>query len=346
MADIIDNASSSSPASAPSSGAAMGSGQSSGTASAALIKAATAASSPATPAEGAIPATTTTAAVPGPDGTTQPATGAQPVADPAQTQAGDAPQSRIEAATRNARAKVVQEYGGYQPGQVREAMNLVTNIMSDPVGFITQLVKDVQAKGHTIPGFGAPQAQIPAPTGFPEADIETTDGKIQGWSRDSNIKALQRIKQEILEELNPDLSFVRTERDRAAQTQKQNEVRQQATDLKAQVSALPYYKENEAAIAEKLKAYAAENPDAIKRFGVPAALYHCYNAVLQETVYPNLNKTAEDKVKADFARKAATSTGSAHPVTTGGDTKRPQLNNARDLSAHMERLAAASGVAG
>lgn len=343
MADIIDNAASSTPASAPSSGAAMGSGQSSGTASAALIKAATAASSPATPAEGATPAPVTTSAVAGPDGTTQPATGAQPVVEPAPTGA-EAPQSRIEAATRNARAKVVQEFGGYQPAQVKEAMSLVNTIFQDPVGFITHLVKDVQAKGHTIPGFGAPQAQTPAPNGFPDPDIETTDGKIQGWSRDSVIKALNFQKQQLMAELNPDLQFVRTERDRAAQSAKQAEVRQQAADLKAQVSALPYYKENEAAIAEKLKTMAAEDPEAIKKFGVPAALYHCYNAVLQETVYPNLNKSAEDKVKADFARKAATSTGSAHPVTTGGDTKRPALNNARDLSAHMERLAAAAGV--
>lgn len=314
--------------------------QSSGTASEALIKAATAVSSPANPAEGATPASTPAAAVANPDGTTKPAIVAQPAGQPP---VGEAPEPRIVAATRNAREKTIQEFGGYQPAQVREGMAIITAIHNDPIGFITQIIKDVQSKGHTIPGFGTPAAQPAAPQsveGFPEADIETTDGKIKGWSRDSVIKALAFQKQELIGELTPDLQYVRNERERAAQESVKAQTRQEAGEIKAQIEALPYYKENEPAIADKLRQMWADNPQLVKKFGVPAALYHCYNQVLTESVYPKMQQTAEEKVRADFGRKAATSLGSAHPVSSGGDAKAPQLNNSRDLAAHMERLAA------
>lgn len=336
---VIDNAAASTtPASStPTSGASMGS-QSSGSASQALIKAATAASSPAIPTGEATPAQPITPAGVSPTGTTQPATGAQTVVDPAQTEAtrDTTPEARITAATRNAREKAYQEFGGYQPAQVREAMDLVTSIQRDPVGFITQIIKDVQAKGFQLPGLGAAPAQDSRLTDFPAPDIETTDGKIQGWSRESVIKALNFQKQQLMEELNPDLQFVRTERERSAVETQRQETRSQVADIKSHVEALPHYKENETAIAEKLRTLNTEHPDIIKRFGVPAALYRCYSEVVAEVAH----KTAETKVREDFAKKAGTSIGSAHPVSTGGDAKAPQLRSQAELAAHLERLAA------
>lgn len=340
MASVIENAAasispnSSAPASAVSAG--FESGPSSGSASEALIKAATAASSPATPAEGAQPAPTPTVASPGQTGTTQPAIVAQPEVNAAQTGAsGEAPEARITAATRNARAKTIQEYGGYQPTEVRSAMELVQSIQRDPVGFITQIIKDVQAKGFQLPGMGTAPT-VEAPTGFPDSDIETVDGKIQGWSRDSNIRALQQLKREILQELSPDLGFIHSERERAAAESAKAESRSQAAEIKGRVESLPHYKENEVAIATKLRTMRDEQPDIIRRFGVPAALYHCYSEVVAEVAH----KSSEAKVRDDFARKAATSIGSAHPVSTGGDAKTPELKTQADLARHMERMAA------
>ncbi len=345
MADIDNAAASSTPASsgAPSS-TAIGE-RSSGTASEALIKAATAVSSPVTPAGGAEPAKSPVTAGASPTGTTQPAIGAQPTGETTPTEVKDGtPEARITAATRNAREKVVQEYGGYQPKQVQSAMALVQAIQTDPVGFVTQIIKDVQAKGFQIPGMGAAPTQAEELRDFPDPDIETTDGKIQGWSRDSVIKALNLQKQQILGELRPVSSYVEGQQERAQAEERANQSRLDAAEIKAKVEQLPHYKEHETAIAEKLRTMAAEDPESIRKFGVPAALYHCYTQVLAEKVFPKVQETAEAKVREDFSRKAATSTGSAYPITTGGGAQKPQINNQRDLAAHMERLAATMGA--
>lgn len=315
----------------------------SGTASEAMIKAATAASSADTPAPGASGnGATATGAGDGTPGSTTGATG-QPAGAGSPGAAGERgpiPYDRHEAALANARKDEAQKFAwaaelqgaGLKPEEVKAGVDLLMRLRKDPAAFWKQLGEEGKfgsAAGSTEPTFE-----------YPEADLSSPDGTVKAYSQAAFLKALEVQEQKLLhtfkKEMQPLVEFQTSEmtaRERAAFNE---QVAKASNSAYKRAEALPHFKEHKAAIAEKL---AATSLEVLEEIGPIAAMFEAYHAVLAEKVYPTIGKSAEEKVREDFQRKAAGG-GGVHPGGGGGNHKAVKLENVNDLAAHMERLAA------
>lgn len=315
----------------------------SGTASDAMIKAATAASSAEAPPVGDKKAGDT----PPPASTTDAgATAAaieQPVKDDSAAAAaasrGEAPPNRIEAAVRNARqlaqAETLRSYGleGVDPGDVKNAMEILAAIRQDPKKFWQELGLQVGV---------ADKEEVEE--GYPEADLISPDGKLKTYSIDAHRKALdvhgRKIQKQLMGELRPVMDFVEKEKSTRSTAEANAAVQTLVGQTLTEARKLPHFtKENEPLIVEKMKAIA---PEVRRAIGPVAAMYMAYNQMMAEKVFPGIDAAAEAKVRDSYAKKANASNGSTHPVSTGGDGKPVKLENQQDLARHMERMAAAA----
>lgn len=318
----------------------------SGTASEAMIKAATAASSAEAPPTGdkkvgdtPPPASTT-------DAGASVAAIEPPVKDDSAAAAaatrGEAPPHRIEAAVRNARqlaqAETLRSYGleGVDPADVRVGMEILADIRKDPKSFWQRLGTELGAQGG-----GKTTEEVEED--YPEADLISPDGKLKTYSIDAHRKALdihgRKIQKQLMGELRPVMDFVENEKSTRSTAEAQAAVQTLVGQTLTEARKLPHFtKENEPLIVEKMKAIA---PEVKRAIGPVAALYMAYNQMMAEKVFPGIDAAAEAKVRDSYAKKANASNGSTHPVSTGGDGKPVKLDNQQDLARHMERMAAA-----
>lgn len=344
-------------AAAPASGVATTGNVSSGTASEAMVKAAEAASSAESTPAGVAGDTSkpTGTADPGATvGAKTPPASTGP-ADPAAANRGPVPLDRHEAAVRNAREKGATEaraefaWAKDIPQEARSSVSVALNILSQMRGdtrdFVTRLAGElglaVVPKGQGPAGGGNTTATDEA---LPEPDLESSDGKMKAYSSGTVLKAIDIAVNKALGklrgELEPSLSFIGTEQEKAEARDLQQRNSQSASSILTGARELPHFKENEKDIHAKLKDMSLESK---RQLGPAGALYRAYNLVMAEKVLPTLSQSSEQKVREENARKAAASRG-AHPIDSGSDGKAPVLRDGDvgGLARHMEQLAQTS----
>lgn len=326
-----------------STGASSSGSISSGTASEAMIKAAMAASSAESASGTGQPAGTgdttqqTGDGTSGADaGTTAPPAAATGTPD-ATGNRGPIPFDRHEAALKNAREqfKWAQELTGqgYSPEDVKTAVTLLARLRGDAKGFWQQLGSELGSAGKAGNTEEVEEA-------YPEADLVSQDGKLKAFSADALMKALavqeKRLLKKFESNIQPLTKFYSDQMTAQQQAEQQEQLRQSTAVLLEQARALPHFKENEQAIKENLKAM---DVSLRRQLGAGASLMLAYNQFLASR-QPALQAQTEQKVRDDFSRKANAAAGSISPSGGSGDPRPAKLENARDLAAHMEKLAA------
>lgn len=330
----------------------------SGTASDAMIKAAMAASS----AED----TTTTGVQAGivvpqkpVSETTDPTKDAKGPQAPA-SQRGEAPQSRIEAAVKNARAAAVaetrKEYAwaeGVTAEGGKVAIDITRQLASDPKTFATELATELGFKLVPIndPAAGEPPKPVAGDPKrpFPKGKLRSEDG-LEAYSADQMPEIVAIISDQLRAEMQGHIQPLMDDRKHAAEIRTQETIRQEA---RASVrSTMDYARKLPHFQIPDGKGGTTDHPQILKNLeaipkaervamGPKAALLQAYNQYLNEVVFPHIDTEAEKRIRANWGKKAATSMGSGHPVTQGGDGKPTELRGVSDLARHMERLAAA-----
>lgn len=319
---------------APPSGTSV----SSGTASEAMIRAAEAASSAAPEPTGvaAVGDTTPPAGVSTP-GATAAATG-QPEASgqPAATGTrGEAPEPRIVAAVKNARAEVEAQYAwarDLNQDDAKNGVSLLREIRGDAAGFVRRLAQELGLSFAE-----APKPEVKAPWVKPVPALRSEDGKAA--YTDEQVEAmLAHVKEEILGEVAP-LREAHTKAEEARTLGERIAAAKTRIDTAlTEARNLPHFKEHEDAIGKKLQQIP---PQTRRELGAVACLHMAYNQVLAETVFPSIATTAEAKVRDEYERKAATSTGTVRPTGASGEAGKPTtLDTPVKLANHMEQLAA------
>lgn len=301
------------------------SGVSSGTASEAMIAAATAASQ--AEEAGKTPATAIAASAAA-------ATGATPPVVAGGKPAGVPPEDRWPSILENARIKAAEDalkpYAwakDVKADDARVALTILQSLRNDPKALWREL-------GARIGAEAEPAAKLEE---FPTADLVSADGAKA--HSDANLSKIldifeRRLMTKFQGELRPLMEFRDGEMETRTQTQTVAKAKELAGQALTDARQRPHFTENEPAIVEILTKM---DPTIKKSVGPIAAMYMAYNQMLAEKVFPTIETTAAEKVRAENLKKA--NAGGIHPA--GGDGKpaeKPVLRNATDLAAHMARL--------
>jgi len=313
-----------------------------------MIKAATQASEPSAPAgqAGAADKTATqSGGVIPPAQATAAATG-QAEKLPPQVKGAEIPPVRIEAAVRNARAQTMGYFGipkDAKPADIRQAIEIHQALRTDPQSVFDWLLKSGHVKLPNGNGNGQQDTRPQDTTGLPQADLRSEDGK-EAYSAPLMLKVLDAFEQRLMakfeERLNPVQRFVETEQTTREQTARRDQNKAISTKALAQARELPNFKDNEPAILERLDEMAEANPNLKHEIGPVAMMMLAYGQVLKDRVFPTIATTAEQRVREENERKAATSRGQVSPVGSTAGAKVPELNGPEALAKHMERLEA------
>lgn len=330
-AAAASSASGTTAAAAPAAPAAASTGTSgnvsSGTASEAMIKAAMA-------SEGAtgdvkkppVPGAASAAAATGTTG--QPGTDGKPV------DANEPPKERWDTILANQRKLAAEE--ALKP--YAWAKDMKAEEVSAAISLVTALKRDKVAFWHELGDMIGTAKSETKDEAFPAADLISGDG-VKAHSDENLHKILGIFKKQLMTqfqgELRPLVEFRDGELSTRQMAEHANNAKSLAGRALASARALPHFKENEAAVVEKLQAM---DPALRKEVGPIAAMYMAFESVKAEKVYPTLQSEAEKRVRADYDKKAAAS--GIHPVGGDGKVKEtPVIKGQTGLAAHMERLA-------
>lgn len=282
---------------------------------------------------------TETTVKPGADTTVQPEnlTETQPPAgQPGKP--GEAPENRIQAAVRNARAEVEKQYEafkGLDPQQVRTGMALLAEIQADPRAFAEQLM---QRLGMTLPQGEPEPAPVPAEFKMPEADLVSADGKLRTFSEKAVAALVQNLTQHLTgqftSQLKPIQEFVSSEQTSRQVAEEKAQMLERVNSAVESIKGMPHYDEQGV-----LSALRGMDKGLRAQLGPVGALHHAYSLYLRDSVFPTIDSQAEQRVRDGFKRKAAASEGTVQPNGTAGQAKKPSLQTADDLAAHMARMA-------
>lgn len=320
-----------------------------GNASESLIRAAEAASSAATESTGTTVEDTTQQTGTATAGATPDAT-AQAAAVESTGQAprtGEAPQSRIEAAVKNAREQAAREtearirqemdaqfgaFKGMNPEEVQLALQVLTELRTDPSKFYQELSQRLN---------GGKQEQDEP---FPEPDLVSKDGQLKSYRAETVQKLLEmhgtKVQRQLMKELKPFLDFAKGEQDRrASEAQIESRMVQLEGALKEMRTYKHFTKENES----KILAVIQTLPQELRRNDPVRALHIAYNKFLETEIFPNINRTAENRVVENFNKKAAASDGTVSPNQPSGDPKKRELRGVSDLARRMQEMAESAG---
>lgn len=262
---------------------------------------------------------------------------------------GEAPEPRIVAAVRNARAEVEKQYEwakGFTPNDVediRTAMALVRDLRSDPRAFYQRLGQEIETR---LPG----ERKTVDAKKFPEPGLISQDGKERAYSA-SQVEQIAAIIEErtmakVMGEFKPMTEFVGSARQREAETANKTRSMELASEALTTARQLPHFQvagadgklQDHPEILKNLMALA---PETRAKIGPIGALYLAYNQYLAQHVFPTADQDAEKRVRASFDKKAAASIG-ASPSGSGGQGKPQEIKNVSDLARRMEQMAAGS----
>jgi hypothetical protein len=221
---------------------------------------------------------------------------------PATPRSTDAPENRIQAAVRNARAEaraeMEQELGWARslgPRQdIERYVTLARRLFADPSAFHTQLGSELNQ------GKPAPVEELVDP----KPDLRSEDGKL-AYSHEASLaiarNAAERMRRELRQEFAPALQYAQTGTEREAVQQIKAEANATAAEVLGAARQLPHFKEHEVEISRVLSTI---DPAVRRKVGSVAALYMAYNKVLAEHVLPTLSATTERQTIADLQRSA------------------------------------------
>ena len=326
------------------SGASSSGNVTSGTASEAMIKAAMASSSEApapagqagdTPPPASAANTGATAEPPTPGSESKPGTEGQP-ADATGNRNPEL-EGRFKNVARNAQDKVLSYFGltrETNPEDVKTSINLLHDFRADPKAFARELVKEL---GWTINenGGGNGNGQLE----LPKAELRSEDGKgaYSEAQMPDVIKVIAaQVRAQVMNELQPRLSFVDQAQTQQATAAEYNRAKQTLDDAMTEARTWHGFTENEAAITEKLAAM--RDAGDIRKHGIVNSIYRAYHAVLNEKILPAYQTAAEARVRAENAKKANAGRAAVTGSESSGDAKKTELKNVNDLAKHLEHL--------
>lgn len=315
----------------------LGSEVESGTAEDSLVRAVEAASSAAPEPTGDVGDTSEVSGES--DSGTTPAATAQTAQKPADSQSATdgIPESRIQAAVRNAREKTRREiesqyasFRGLDPQKAQLGQQLLEELQSNPEQFLANLQKYVQ-----------PTAAQPE---YPEGDLVSKDGQLRTYRAETIQKVLdthgERVQQRLLKQLEPVLSYVTQAQQRETEYGAMRQREQEVSSALEAARQLPHFtKENEPKILEKMMGIPDEDR---AKMGPIATLHLAYSLFLKDEVFPTLQSNSEQAVRKAYTKKAAASAG-VHPASQAGDAAPKKPRTEEELAAHMEALYQSAG---
>jgi hypothetical protein len=274
---------------------------------------------------------------------------------------GEAPLSRIEAATRNAREKAIQETEAkyawaknVQQEDVRVAFNIASALLEDTPGFAAKIAAEIGMKLVPINETGS-AAAAPATGGafkLPKAELRSEDGK-GAFSEEQMSQVLTDFAAHLEAKFGDRVKPLESMRTQMTEREQRARITAEATasvnEMMADFRARQYFmvddgkggKIEHPSILRNLQAI----PHSVRvKIGAEASMSRAYNKYLQEEVFPTIGTTAAAQVRNENARKLRGSTGNA---SVSGSTGRGTGTKLRDgdvagLAAHMAKLAGAN----
>lgn len=334
---------------------------SSGTASEALLAAVAASES--SSGEGNEPDAVNLPKPAGAAGDTLPSDGKAPVAKPdakgPQIVAGkEAPQSRIEAAVKNAREQAVTETEAkyawakdLDEESVSTAFNLASELLSDSEGFTRKLAGELGFKLVPANEAGKPAEKAASTwdvTKLPKGALRSEDG-IEAYSKDQLIEVLGNLRGSLLAELQGQMKPLMDRDQKAAiaqqHTEIQNAARETAGRLLTDMRKRPGFQVDDGKGGKidnpKIKEYLQAIPQRVRSANPTAALYHAYTTFIEKDYLPNMDTVAAQRVRDDNKRKVAGSSGVRPGAGVVGEAPKP-ITSVSGLARRMEEMAAAS----
>ena len=244
-------------------------------------------------------------------------------------------QKALDNARLKARQDVEQEYRATvgDPAVAREATQWFQRAARDRVGFLRDVITEALADpqlaaqvrslaGQTLGGGRGPMAA--APTEAPAPDFQDANGNQFYSAKTQQARdewLIQRAREEILGQVQPDLEQVRTERlERQADTAK----RQVVSAIQGHISEAtkwPYFEQYKAQIAHVARTMPLTS-------GHPAEEAIVLRRAYDQVVGPQLSTLEQQRVMADLKARAHAS--SLNPASTGAPSGIPKAVRAKD----------------
>lgn len=324
----------------------------------AMIKAASSLSSEETPATGGDAGTVTKpagAAGDTADAGAKPQTGAtgQPQTGDGVVR-GEAPQSRIEAAVKNARTEVEKQYEWTKGipesrrAEITTGFSLIDDIRRDPVEFTLGLIHDLKVRGvdlvAQLMGNGRREAGA---TGEPAAEnFKLPQGRLVGedgtraYSTDQMGEIVEGLTKHILSQVDtrmkPTTQYVAQSQEEREQASLHQQARDNRDAIMTEMRQLTHFtKENEPAILAIAKSFTKEQRVLL---GPAGTIQRAYALFVERDVIPKQQLSSEETVRKENAKKVATSIGQQSTTGATSGAKAADIKGPSGLAAHMERL--------
>lgn len=265
-------------------------------------------------------------------GTVQPPAGAQPVTVPAKP-GPDAGIAQLRTAYEDTKRKL-QVYEGMDAEEARIALAQWKRFSSDPLSYYKQLGSELGAhpdfKDKLTPKVEEPEPQPDMYTVVNgEKHLVYSATQLAKWRDWNNQKLMGQVE----EKLNPMQSWVEKAQESAEQNAVEINARETTTRVMAEMRKYPHFTvENEPKIAALL----AQIPRSTKKaIGAVGSLFLAYQTFLKSDVFPTLEAETRKKVEADYARKAAASSGNVKPGGGGAGATGKSPTNPKSLAEKM-----------
>ena len=236
-----------------------------------------------------------------------------------------------------------------QPEMVQSAFSLAGRVAQDPVGFVVQLISEIQQIPELAAAFDAKMGgKVPVKGKMPAPRLKAEDGTL-AYSSDQVMEILQGFKAELMDEfgtrVQPLEDFRGSLEEREEVMNVIHQSRTESRELLGEMRQLAHWPQPDPTTKKnpgevKIAEYLAAIPAEVKsKIGAVASMYRAYNTYLQKDVFPTLGSKTEQEVRDNLRRKAAAGIG-AVPGTTVVPSVTKKPTNPQELAAHMAAMAA------
>lgn len=277
---------------------------------------------------------------------------------PGKVEPGQAPESRIESAVKNARATAVAEteakYAwakGIDQETVKTSFGLVEAMLTDTPKFLRTLA--AQEGFQIVPIGEKPAVETGGaerkPFALPKAELRSEDGK-GAYSEEQLGQILKDFAADLKAEFSGQLKPILSDRERAQkQADRDAEVHQASaivTETMTELRAKPFFqvenKDGKKVDSPKIYEYLMAIPEKARQANPVAAMHRAYATYMEKDILPNFGAISAQRVRDENAKKAAG--GGIRPNAGGGngDTAPKPIRGVNELAASMERAYAAA----